>query len=119
MRESGAANGGILLDTWHWQNQPGGPAFGVLQDVPGDRIHFVQVCDAAPTTGDDLFAEAMSARRLPGDGVVDFAGLFAALDDIGADPFYAYEVFSTELAGHGSEQMARELRHAGASALPG
>ena len=48
-------NAGILLDTWHWQRQPGGPAVDVLRGIPGDRIPVLQVCDCRPEPeGDPL-----------------------------------------------------------------
>src|SRR2546422_560660 len=68
---AGQAKGGILLDLWHWHRQPGGPAFELLSRIPGERIHYVQVCDATDSPQPDVFAGAMSARVLPGDGVVD------------------------------------------------
>jgi sugar phosphate isomerase/epimerase len=49
-------------------------------------------------------------RRLPGDGVVDIARLLQTLDAIGADPWFAYEVFNQDLAAGGPETMARTLR---------
>src|SRR5207344_774561 len=48
VQESGATNGGIVIDMLHWQRQPGGPNLELLRQIPGDRIHYVQVCDAAP-----------------------------------------------------------------------
>ncbi len=114
---SGASNGGIVVDMLHWQRQPGGPNLELLSRIPGDRIHFVQVCDASPAPSaspapDDLMHEALTARVLPGAGTVDIAALFATLDRIGADPFFAYEVFSSALAANGPDEMARGLRSA-------
>ena len=91
------AGAGILLDTWHWQRQPGGPDPGLLERIPGDRIGYVQICDAAATPVGDSLTEAMSARLLPGDGVVDFAAVFALLRHIGARPFMATEIFNPGL----------------------
>jgi sugar phosphate isomerase/epimerase len=91
------AAAGILLDTWHWVRQPGGPAFELLAQIPGERIGYVQLCDAAPPTGVDLMTEAMTNRLLPGDGIVDFAAVFAALDAIGASPYIATEIFNGAL----------------------
>jgi sugar phosphate isomerase/epimerase len=87
---------GILVDTWHWQRQPGGPAPELLATIPGARIGYVQLCDAAPGGGRSM-DEAMSGRLLPGDGVVDFAGVAALLAQIGADPVVATEVFNPGL----------------------
>jgi sugar phosphate isomerase/epimerase len=86
----------ILLDTWHWQRQPGGPTPELLATIPGERIGYVQLCDAAPGDGRSM-DEAMSGRLLPGDGVVDFADVARLLARIGADPVIATEVFNPRL----------------------
>ncbi len=88
---------GILVDTWHWLRQPGGPAPDLLESIPPERIGYVQVCDAGATPGPDLFQEAMTHRLLPGEGVVDFAALFDQLVARGATPVVATEIFNTEL----------------------
>ena len=90
---------GVLIDSWHWQRQPGGPCPEVLAEIPGSRIPYVQVCDAAATPASDVLTEAMTARMLPGEGVVDFAGLFAVLEGCGARPFVATEIFNPALVG--------------------
>jgi len=109
--EAGAPNGGILLDMMHWHRQPGGPDFDLLEQIPGARIHYVQVCDTvtAPLDAGAYMTEAMTDRRLPGDGDVDIERLLAALDHIGADPWFAYEVFSHDLAADGPATMAERL----------
>jgi sugar phosphate isomerase/epimerase len=121
VQAAGEPNAGILLDTWHWQRQPGGPNLAQLRRIPGDRIPYVQVCDSArpsiaPASGDDLLAEAMSARQLPGEGIVDFDALGAALDAIGARPFVASEIFNTELVSLGPAGAARRM-HAACATL--
>jgi sugar phosphate isomerase/epimerase len=103
---------GVLVDGWHWQRQPGGPDLELLGSLPGERITYVQLCDAAPDPQPDLYAEAMSARRLPGDGVVDLAALLDTLEGIGARPYVASEVFSTELAALGPAEAARRAHDA-------
>jgi len=108
--ESPAA--GILIDCWHWQRQPGGPDLDLLRSLPGDRITYVQLCDAGPVPQADTYGEAMSARRLPGDGVVDLSALVEALDEIGARPFVASEVFSAELVALGPDVAARRIHDA-------
>jgi len=112
---AGRDNGGILLDLWHWQREPGGPALELLRTIPGDRIQYVQLCDAAPEPSPpapDLFAQAMSVRALPGDGVVDIGAVFDALAAIGAEPYVAAEVFNADLAAQGPHKMARAVRDA-------
>lgn len=112
VERAGAENGGILLDTWHWQRQPGGPDHETLRTVPGDRVFYVQLCDAAPVAQENVLVEAMTGRLLPGQGVVDFAAVEASLDAIGARPFVATEVFNTALALQGPEACVRANRDA-------
>lgn len=100
------AGAGIVLDTWHWQRQPGGPVLETLASIPGERFPYVQVCDAGSAPGDDAMTEAMTARLLPGLGVVDFAGLFSALRSTGADPFIATEIFNPGLVGRDGPKAA-------------
>ena len=94
--QSLGAGAGILLDSWHWQRQPGGPVPDLLAAVPGERIGYVQLCDAAPGDGRSM-DEAMAGRLLPGDGVVDFAALATQLAAIGATPVVATEIFNPAL----------------------
>ena len=110
---------GLVLDTFHWQRQPGGPDHALLASIPGERIGFVQLADAAPEPLGPIEAEAMTARLLPGDGVVDFARFFGVLDEIGADPFLATEVFNTRLvAERGAAGAAVAMRDAAGAIVP-
>jgi sugar phosphate isomerase/epimerase len=112
VEESGAANGGIVIDMMHWQHQDGGPNFDLLARIPGHHIHYVQACDTRPprAPSGEYMVEALGNRCLPGDGVVDIARLLGTLDAIGADPWFAYEVFNRDLAAGGPEAMAQALR---------
>ena len=102
-------NAGLTLDTWHWQRQPGGPDLETLAGIPGARIHFLQLSDAPAQAEEDLLDETLGARRLPGEGAVDFASLREALDATGARPLAAPEVFSAELLALGPAEMARRI----------
>jgi sugar phosphate isomerase/epimerase len=105
-----AKNVGLVLDTWHWLRQPGGPDFETLRKLPGERIHVVQLDDTtAAGIGEDMMMESMTQRLLPGDGEVDFPSLFAVLDEIGADPIWAPEVFNLGLMELGATEMARRI----------
>ena len=106
----GADNLGIVFDTWHWLRQPGGPDFETLRTIPGSRIHCVQLDDTTRVgSGEDLMMESMTKRLLPGDGEVDWPAVLAALDEIGADPIWAPEVFNVELMALGPVEMARRI----------
>ncbi len=112
VRRSGAGNGGLDVDMMHWQNQVGGPDLDLLRKIPARHLHYVQMCDAeqpAPAL-DDYISAALRARPLPGDGIVDIPAVLGTLGEIGADPFFAMEVFNAELVAGGPESMAMRLR---------
>ena len=108
----GEANAELLFDTWHWVRQPGGPDFETLRAFGGDRIGYVQLCDALPTAGPDVEREAMTERQLPGIGIVDFAGIFRELEALGAQPFVASEVLNAELLAQGADVFAARTHDA-------
>jgi sugar phosphate isomerase/epimerase len=110
----------LAIDTWHWQRQPGGPLPHLLSSIPGDRVAYVQLCDAAPEAAEELRTEAMLGRRLPGAGVVDFQQFFTALSAADARPFFAPEVFNPDLVRDlGPVGAARAARSAAEQVLGG
>ena len=110
IQEAGGDNLGLVVDTWHWLRQPGGPDPETLRQIPGDRIHCVQLDDTtAAGVGDDQMIESMTNRLLPGEGEVDWPGILSLLDEIGADPIWAPEVFNMGLLEQGPAEMARRI----------
>ncbi|HZQ58717.1 MAG TPA: TIM barrel protein [Acidimicrobiales bacterium] len=83
---------GLIVDMWHWQRQPGGPATDALKDVPPERVYCLQLADAPAQAEGELMEETMTARLLPGDGDVDYGPVKEWL--AGAAPFVAPEVFN-------------------------
>lgn len=102
-------NGGLVLDSWHWQRQPGGPDPDVLRAIPPDRIHVLQINDAPSTPDGPLADETMTRRLLPGDGDIDLRGLVDLLDEMGAEPMVVPEVFNREICALGPEEAARRM----------
>ena len=85
----------------------------MLRSIPGSRLGYLQLCDAASDAGPDPMTEAMSSRLLPGEGVVDFRGVLAALGAIGAEPVVATEVFNPALlVARGGPAAATAMRAA-------
>ncbi len=110
IQEAGGDNLGLVVDTWHWLRQPGGPDPETLRQIPGDRIHCVQLDDTTVAgEGDDAMLESMTNRLLPGEGEVDWPSFLALLDEIGADPIWAPEVFNLGLMERGATEMARRI----------
>jgi sugar phosphate isomerase/epimerase len=112
-------NGGIMVDTWHWYRQPGGPNPDLLRQIPSQFLRVVQLCDAPEETPEDtdIATETMTARLLPGDGAVDFAEVLGIITDSGAEPIWFPEVFSTALAAAGPQAMAPQVLAASRSVL--
>ena len=113
LQATGRRNVGVLLDSWHWHRQPGGPHgrhAETLAAMPGWAVPVLQVCDAGAEPWDDPMAECMAARPLPGDGVVDHGHLLGLLHGIGADPVVCPEVFNRDLvADEGAAGAAHQI----------
>jgi sugar phosphate isomerase/epimerase len=95
---------GLLVDTWHLTRSGGSPAD--LADLGPDEIACVQVADAAPSASDDLASESRRGRLLPGEGVVDFAAVAAALTAAGYDGPVGTEVLSVGLTAQPPDAVA-------------
>lgn len=101
------ANGGLVLDTWHFFR--GNPDFAALEELPGDRIFTVQVADGGAEIQGSL-AEDTFNRQLPGDGCFDLARLFGILDRRGALRSVGPEVISPVTAAMPAARAARLAR---------
>ena len=78
----------------------------------------MQLNDVAASTDLEPEPEAMTARLLPGDGVVDYAELWEALDHIDATPVVAAEVMAADLVAEGASSMAAKVHDACRTVLP-
>jgi sugar phosphate isomerase/epimerase len=87
---------GVLVDTWHLARSGGSPAD--LADLAPHEIACVQLADAAPAAPDDLADESRRGRLLPGEGVVDFPAVAAALAQARYDGPLGTEVLDSRLA---------------------
>lgn len=113
-------NSGIMVDTWHWYRQPGGPNPELLRQIPPEKLRVVQLCDAAAElpADIDIATETMTSRLLPGEGAVDFDEVLGIIADSGATPIWFPEVFSSTLAAAGPQSMAPQVLSASRSVLP-
>lgn len=80
------ANVGLLVDSWHWHHA--GDTVRDIVALGADILH-VHVADVADIPADEVRDEQ---RLLPGEGVVDHAGFFAALAITGYSRFISPEV---------------------------
>ncbi|MGI8991737.1 MAG: sugar phosphate isomerase/epimerase family protein [Bryobacteraceae bacterium] len=95
-------NVGVLLDSWHWHHA-GGKASDIVA-AGKDRIVHVQVNDSADLPADKV---RDNERLMPGEGIIDLAGFFHALRQIGYDDAVSVEVFGRGLKDMPPEQGAR------------
>lgn len=92
-RTAGRANGGLLVDAWHYFRGAADPA--ALQVIPAQRIVAVQIDDADATVAGTLAEDATLRRRLPGDGSFDLVGLIRLLDGMGVQAPLSVEILSS------------------------
>jgi sugar phosphate isomerase/epimerase len=102
---AGCANGGLMLDTWHFLRSGGRPED--LRAVPGERIFAVQLSDAPAAPDGHVMDETLHRRRLPGDGDARLVEIVRTLDAIGCTAPLGVEVFSDTLAALPVDEIAR------------
>ena len=102
---AGCANGGLMLDTWHFLRSGGRPED--LRAVPGERIFAVQLADAPAAPDGHVMDETLHRRRLPGEGDARVAEIIRTLDAIGCTAPLGVEVFSDALGALPVEEIAR------------
>ncbi len=83
-----------VIDSWHFFRGPS--TWDDLDAFPLERIGFLQFDDAPPLASDDLGAELMNRRVLPGEGELDLDRFCRALVGKGFDGLVSVEVLSEE-----------------------
>ena len=71
-------NVGVILDAWHWHHSGSTPADILAADK--SRIVHLHISDAKETAPADV---RDNQRLMPGEGIIDLMGFFAALKKIG------------------------------------
>ena len=72
-------NLGLVFDSWHFARS--GADYDLLEKVPGELIHFIQLNDASPDPPADIFADTMKQRLRPGEGLLDWPRLIGILEE--------------------------------------
>ena len=91
---AGRANGGILIDTWHYFRGAADPA--QVRAIPADRFFLIQFDDADLQMKGDWMEDTTDYRRLPGEGSFDLGGFIRMLDDHGVVAPFSVEILSAE-----------------------
>lgn len=106
---------GVVLDTLHLLRSGGTVAD--LDRLGADGLACVQLADGPRDAPASLPDESRSARLLPGDGAVDFAGLAGWLDGRGYPGPLTVEVLSGTLRTLPAPDLTRRAYAAAAAAL--
>ncbi len=105
LEDSGCRNVGMLLDSYHWH--AAGVTRAQVEATPPHRIVHLHVNDCKPGP----LAEIQDADRLiPGEGVIDLPGWFAAVAATGFAGCVAPEVLGPRLQALSSEEAATACR---------
>ena len=96
--EGAPANGGLVVDAWHIFRGPNPDRnLDLLASIPGARIFAIQIDDAPAQSWDDLRAETMADRRLPGEGDQDLDRFLRSVQADGDGVIIGPEVLSSEI----------------------
>jgi len=97
----------LLIDTWHFSF--GASTWAELEAVPVEKIAYIQFSDASELTSDDLFAETINRRAIPGAGTFDLDRFATTLLANGFDGYVSLEFLNSDIL---TAQVLEELRRA-------
>jgi sugar phosphate isomerase/epimerase len=110
LRGATAPNLGQLIDVWHFYNNGGDP------DTLTGPVAAVQLNDG-PRVHQDFLVHARAARRLPGDGELDVAGLVRAVLRTGFTGPWCVEVNTPEFRVLPIDEAARRAAETASAVL--
>jgi sugar phosphate isomerase/epimerase len=105
VRAADCANAGVTFDVWHFHR--GKTRFTSLQREDLALVRNIQVSDALAHPPTDPMTESISARLLPGEGVIPLLEYLSPVLAASATVSVSVEVFSTELRHQPAPVVAR------------
>ncbi|HEY3670920.1 MAG TPA: sugar phosphate isomerase/epimerase, partial [Acidimicrobiia bacterium] len=106
VREAGASNGSVLVDTWHFAR--GGGDFADLDDDAVALIGGVQLSDRTPDQDREPYVPR-KGRKIPGAGALPLARLTTDVRRAHPELPIGVEVLSDEIDELGLDEGARRL----------
>jgi sugar phosphate isomerase/epimerase len=106
VREAGAPNGSVLLDTWHFAR--GGGSLTDLDPATVALIGALQVSDRSPEQDAEPYVPRRG-RKLPGAGALPLPEMIARVHAAHPDLPIGAEVLSEEVDALGLEQGCRDI----------
>ena len=104
---AGPARTGIVIDSWNFCFGPS--TWQDLEQVPLERVAYLQFADALAPVGGVNMDEAMMRRALPGEGILELDRFATTLRDRGWDGVVSMQVLSDELRTLPVEEYARRV----------
>jgi hypothetical protein len=98
---------GIIVDTWHFFFSD--DTWDDLSDLPLDEIAYVQFDDHPALESDDLVAETLGRRVMPGEGQFELERFCGLLRNKGFDGTVSCEVLSDETRRLDLDEFARRV----------
>jgi sugar phosphate isomerase/epimerase len=92
----GSARAAVMIDTWHFFR--GDSTFSQLEQVPLEKIAYVQFDDAPAPYSTDGYAETMNGRVFPGNGVFELSRFTQTLRNRDWEGVVSVEVLNSELS---------------------
>jgi sugar phosphate isomerase/epimerase len=109
---AGVTGRNFVVDTWHFFNGPDGRSSGgwdALRSIPADRMAYVQFNDHGALESDDLMAETIHKRRMPGDGIFDLKQFADTIKASGFDGIVGPELLSSAYRDKPLEDIGHQL----------
>jgi sugar phosphate isomerase/epimerase len=113
VQDAGAANGGLVIDTWHMAKL--GIAPEDLKEIPLEYLTWVELSDGKHEWMEDRIEETTRFRKLPGEGEFDIRGYIRAAQEMGYEDAWGIEVLSDELRAEPIDEMYRHAFEAAMS----
>jgi sugar phosphate isomerase/epimerase len=98
-----AANGGLVIDTWHMSKL--GITPDDLRRIPLPRLAWVELSDGFYENMDDPVDETVNHRQLPGEGEFPLPAYIAVARELGYEGPWGVEVLSEDLRALPIEQI--------------
>ena len=109
VREAGAPNGSVLLDTWHFAR--GGGTLADLDPATAALVGALQISDRSPEQDDEPYVPRRG-RKLPGDGALPLAEIVERVLRAHPDLPVGAEVLSEEVDAFGLDEGTRRIADA-------
>jgi len=98
---------GIVVDTWHFFNGP--DDWPELEGLSADEIAYIQFNDHGKFVSDDVYAETVDRRLMPGEGEFDLKRFVSVIQGLGFDGVICPEILSLATRRQPIEDVARRI----------